>query len=1261
VDAFLTWLVEGGVGPAGIGLPVTWAASELASASRRWFQRLRRSDDLSRIVRAATDGDVDLTRAEFAAVRDLLGQESTWTTLGRGTVEDLANRIAECLQGRAEDESLQAGRAIAAGLLEFTAGDLEPEWFQKVFFARLARLETNQASALDRALTSLAVLLDCREADNRRLGHIPGQLDLILDRIQPGSADRREVMVYLAALIRRLNSDPWTQGSRETHPALAPADIERKLRVDDSGGSGDLDADQLGKGCSRLVVLGGPGSGKTWLAKRTARLCAEAALARLLDGAEPDEVELPLYTTCAALAEQKNGGIRHAVVESALSHMPDLGGTRTEAAIRKLFGERNTAATLLVLDSLDEARNADRRVINADSLPGAWRIMLTSRPGSWKKQLTIRDHDPRTHKGNLLPLSYPDDIKAFVQAWFYDEPGWAEALTAQIGDRRDLQETVTVPLLLTFCCIIGKGQLPRRRVDLYEEVVKHMLAGRWRGSYPEPEYDLNTCMDTLCEWAWSAAASDPVSGVGDWKDEFSTPRVADQGNREALGHVAVPQDQADIETRTRRRFVHRSVHEHLVARRVSRMPAPESASVLLDHVWYDPDWEYAAAAALAMHPERDEVLRKIISQIAEGCGQSAAGPATMDGCWEIRRFLAKVARESSEKDWEPDTQAIIAKARQELAVLQCASPSQLSQWENNLSLVPANGWSASNRPIIESVLRLLPNWPGPWCSRELAEVISKGDPTAEQRAQTQEVLHDLLACESDHRTFQRLVKAVAEFAVTAQERTQARQALVSVTANRTEFGQFLLPMETFAGMDPPAEERAQAREAVIRMLAGETELFRFRMLMKVFSKLGPPVEEQARAWEMLVGALTRQALPWGVRELTGVLSGLGPPAEERAKAWEALVSLLTHEAHPGNCHNLAVAVAGITVTAQERERAMNTLLGLLSRITNFQVTPNLAVVLAGLAVTAQEQAQAREVLLSLLARETDIGYGETMMAEALSKLGPPAEERAQARAVLLRRLTRETHLWEPRREGKVLAGLAVTAQERAQAREALLGLINHTIYSGHAQDLTEVLVELGPSPEERAQAREVLLRLFIRAGDIGGAEDLRVFAQLGPPAEERARAREVLLRLLIREAHPLLARDLVVMYVMLGPSAEERTRVLKILPGLLADETDNWWSPTLVKAAAELAVTEQEQTQTRETLLSLLMHETKPKVAYKLAAAVAQLRPAVADLCEPDTWSCGPTHALLAAVRHNSRRAAWIAILPQLPEPTCIPDPRSGR
>ena len=115
--------------------------------------------------------------------------------------------------------------------------------------------------------------------------------------VDAGSSEYRgEVAGYLQRLIGWINTDPWPRDRRFGGPVLTPAAIERRLRVSAPGlmGDEDLEADDLARQCRRLVVLGGPGSGKTWLAKRAARRCAEAALEELTAGADLDEVELPL-------------------------------------------------------------------------------------------------------------------------------------------------------------------------------------------------------------------------------------------------------------------------------------------------------------------------------------------------------------------------------------------------------------------------------------------------------------------------------------------------------------------------------------------------------------------------------------------------------------------------------------------------------------------------------------------------------------------------------------------------------------------------------------------------------------------------------------------------------------------------------------------------------------------------------------------------------------------------------------------------------
>ena len=157
---------------------MTWAAGRIGGLAHQWLERIRHEDGLSRLVLAA-DPPVHLTGGELAAVRRLLENPKTWKRISSGTVEDLAVEISACLPvGKdAGGDPLAAGRAIARGLLEFAVFDLEPELFQRVLMARIARLEGSQADRLDEAMLELSANLSawfaCQDqADELRIRRV---------------------------------------------------------------------------------------------------------------------------------------------------------------------------------------------------------------------------------------------------------------------------------------------------------------------------------------------------------------------------------------------------------------------------------------------------------------------------------------------------------------------------------------------------------------------------------------------------------------------------------------------------------------------------------------------------------------------------------------------------------------------------------------------------------------------------------------------------------------------------------------------------------------------------------------------------------------------------------------------------------------------------------------------------------------------------------------------------------------------------------
>ena len=869
----------------------------------------------------------------------------------------------------------------------------------------------------------------------------------------PGPAGSAEVSKYLKELIRQLNSAPWPDDHRLKGPVLEPALIERRLAVSIFGGrgkeQGEVDADDLAGRCTRLVVLGGPGSGKTWLAMRTARRCAEAAQQALTSGASLDKVELPLFTTYSWLLAEK-GHVREAVVSSAINKMPVLGGSRAIHALKALFNERD-APTLLVIDGLDQASDQGELLrCLVSSLPWTWRILLTSRPSSWEmqrgKRLIIAEADPAHQIAMLQPLKYPDDVEPVITQWFAEDPARGQALITQIASRRDLQQGATVPLMLAFYCIIGADQpLPRTPHDVRDEVLWRLLSGLWRGP-GNVEADRRARAAILRDWAWKGAARDKRTGIGIWDDEILTLHtLMSELDRDAVDHVATPMSPPDLEGATLRRFIHRSIQEHLTAGYVAtQMDACQAADELLHHVWYDPDWEYAAPAALAMHPDRDQVLKKLICRAAQS-RRIPEGLVCIDGCWELRRFLARVAAESCESDWAPESASIIGQARMDLAA------------NDLLGLSPAAGWPATNSQIRRDVLAQLDAPSAAWAFEAwvLAKALVRLEPEDGDKARARGRVLDLLGAADplDARVLADALVRLGPEQPDDMERARGRVLclLGHATAQPWEADALVDALVTL-GSDP--SDMAQARARVLEVFDARHA----RELADTLGKLGLDPLADLKGWTShLVNAW--YAPPAPPADLSRAWATLGAPMPGLYSSPDDVLDYLENATDPASAHMLTELLVSLSPQSPATARACGRVLDLLDQVTVPQDARLLADALVMLDPERPDKVRARSRVLNLLttaAKPSDA----LMLAETQGWLGTEPTDLTQARGRVLDLLAAAAEPTDALVAAHALRVLGPGNSDTARARARVLDLLRAG--SPSARDLAEMLAELEP-------------------------------------------------------------------------------------------------------------------------------------------------------------------------------------------------------
>lgn len=382
----------------------------------------------------------------------------------------------------------------------------------------------------------------------------------------------------------------------------------------------------------RIVVVGNPGGGKSTV------LAAEVA--ERTRAGEP-----ALMVRLSSVAPRLEGFLSFAGALGALVSVAlEDGGLRadpddTERLLKTMAKE---PSALVALDGLDEVHpdDLDRvwtlcRVLEA--LPGT--VVISSRvagyvapPGEWTEYSV----------DNLSS----GQASSFLESWFrgVNKEGKERADAAlAAADRAELAQ---IPVLLGIIASVAEDdEVPGTEAALYDRYVSLFLRGRWkpRAQWLKVEH-LPRRLAVARELAWQMATG--FTGRADgvrWSDTISYSAVIDKATtpRPRLARLIVERDglftphgRSASELHQRYRWLHRTIHEHLVgAYFADRVTADRGALAIEDEILMGPkQWHVPLLHMIGLLSEADQA--RVMARLDELRDEGDPG-LVLDGTAEL--------------------------------------------------------------------------------------------------------------------------------------------------------------------------------------------------------------------------------------------------------------------------------------------------------------------------------------------------------------------------------------------------------------------------------------------------------------------------------------------------------------------------------------------------------------------------------------------------------------------------------------------------
>lgn len=396
------------------------------------------------------------------------------------------------------------------------------------------------------------------------------------------------------------------------------------------------------QGRRRILLLGDPGFGKTWLLKREARTMAT----ELINDRAPIEstapLEIPIFLRAPALADEvlyhdAPADLLLCVVKGATRSLAtQLGQASWERACRWLADQfRKSWSPRLIIDALDEVDDGTRQRLwpKLHDLVGERRAVVSSRIVGYERP-SYFDLDARDVEVELLPLM-PEQSGSLVDAWLADLPEANQKVHDAVAQGGPVATLARVPLLATLLCVLAvdDGDLPVSRPALLDAVIRKLL-GRTHGDIDQhrtPD-EVDDLVDLASRIAWWFATGgeegvwrDQVarSTVRDFTAELVAPGQRDAGPKERasaflkerLGELMTLPDAPEGPVM----WAHRAIHEHLVGHYLATFH-PGPADFMFRKWWLDPDWYEVVPTVAALSSAPDQLITGVADDLPDTFG-----------------------------------------------------------------------------------------------------------------------------------------------------------------------------------------------------------------------------------------------------------------------------------------------------------------------------------------------------------------------------------------------------------------------------------------------------------------------------------------------------------------------------------------------------------------------------------------------------------------------------------------------------------------